>query len=394
MSLPSLKDFDWTGERVLVRVDFNTPLNKEANGFAVADDTRIKAALPTIRYLLEQGASIVLCSHLGRPKGTVNSDFSLFPVARRLQELLDQDIVFVDEATGSKALAAAEQLKPGDILLVENLRFDPGEKKNKDGFAKALAQLGTAYVNDAFGVLHRAHASVQATPALIEKRAVGFLIQKEYNALSKLTQEEAKPFVAVLGGAKVSDKIVLLENLSNHCSDILIGGAMAYTFLKANNVDVGQSRVEQNKIGLAKKLIALCDERGCNLHIPGDHVTATDFDEQAEAFQRNDIPETEMGLDIGPETQKKYAALISQAKAVFWNGPMGVFEWDSFSAGTKSVGEAMVATEAYTVVGGGDSAAASVQFGFADHLSHLSTGGGASLAFLEGDPLPGLQVFL
>lgn len=389
-NLPTIKDVDFSGERVLLRVDFNVPLDDEQN---ITDDTRIQAAIPTIQYLLEQGASLVICSHLGRPKGAVVPSLSLEVVARHLQGLLDKDVVFVPDTIGQQAQNAAKALQPGDILLIENLRFHQGEKKDHSDFGSALAKLGTAYVNDAFGVLHRKHASVHTAAQKHEKRAVGFLIEKEYNALVKLLTDDVSPLVAVLGGAKVSDKLVLLENLSQHCSDLCIGGAMAYTFLKAKGQDVGKSRVESDKIGLAKEILEVCATHNVNVHLPVDHVTAGEFSEQAEPLVCTEIPADQMGLDIGPQTQEAYHNIIQNAGAIFWNGPMGVFEWENFASGTKSVGEALVKSNGYSVVGGGDSAAASKEFGYDDDISHLSTGGGASLALLEGDPLPGLIAF-
>jgi phosphoglycerate kinase len=389
-NLPTIKDIDFSGERVLLRVDFNVPLDEEQN---ITDDTRIRAALPTIQHLLDQGASLVICSHLGRPKGTIVPQLSLEIVARHLQTLLERDILFVPDTIGKQAKTAAEALQPGEVLLVENLRFDPREKKDHGDFGTALAKLGTAYVNDAFGVLHRKHASVHTVALRHTKRAVGFLIEKEYNALVKLLTEDVSPLVAVLGGAKVSDKLVLLENLSKHCSDLCIGGAMAYTFLKAKGLNVGKSRVESDKIGLAKEILKVCETHNVNVHLPVDHITAGEFSEQAEPLLCTEIPEDQMGLDIGPQTQKAFFDIIQTAGAIFWNGPMGVFEWDAFASGTKSVGEALVKSSGYSVVGGGDSAAASKEFGYDDDISHLSTGGGASLALLEGDPLPGLIAF-
>ena len=390
-NLPTIKDIDFSGERVLLRVDFNVPLDADQN---ITDDTRIKAAIPTIEHLLEQGASLVICSHLGRPKGSVVPTLSLEVVARHLQMLLDKDVFFVPDIIGSQALTAAQALQPGDILMIENLRFDGREKKDQVDFAQGLAKLGTAYVNDAFGVLHRSHASVHTVALQHTKRAVGFLIEKEYNALVHLLKPESAPLVAVLGGAKVSDKLVLLENLSKHCSDLCIGGAMAYTFLKAKGMRVGKSRVEGDKIGLAKDILDICASSNVHVHLPIDHITATEFSESAKAFVCTEIGDDHMGLDIGPQTQALFNEKIKQAGSIFWNGPMGVFEWEQFSSGTKAIGESLAKSSGYSVIGGGDSAAASKEFGYDDDISHLSTGGGASLALLEGDPLPGLNAFL
>jgi phosphoglycerate kinase len=388
MALPTLENFSWADETVLLRVDFNVPLDESGE---VADDTRIRAALPTIKHLLDQNSRVIICSHLGRPKGRSNDSMSLLPAAKHLQGLLDREVLFSEQ--GASALAAKEKLGPGGILVLENLRFHPGEKKDDMSFAKSIAKLGSAYVNDAFGVLHRRHASVSALPSCIEKKAIGRLVQHEHDALAKLLGEESKPFVAVLGGAKVSDKIILMDNLTLHCEDILVGGAMAYTFLKAQGIEVGSSRVEEDKLSLARTLLNRCKERGVRLHLPTDHVVAEQFEAEAEASVSTEIPEGSMGLDIGPETQARYAEVISGARSVFWNGPMGVFEWESFSSGTRAVAQALVDSQAYSVVGGGDSAAALNRFELGQGVSHISTGGGASLAFLEGDPLPGLSVF-
>ena len=389
MSLPSITQLEWSSDDiVLTRVDFNVPFEDEK----ISDDTRIRAALPTIQYLLEQGATVVVCSHLGRPGGSPNPKFSLRPVAEHLRGLLEKEVIFVDQNMGPTAKAAIDNRGEARVIVLENLRFDRGEKKNSSFFSKALAELANSYVNDAFGVLHRAHASVCGAADLFSKKAVGFLIQTEYDALKKLYDE--KPMMAVLGGSKVSDKIGLMENLIDCCTDIFVGGAMAYTFLKAQGIDVGISRVEEDKLPLALDLLRLAELKKVTIHLPTDHVTIADFSETAETSIHALIPSDQMGVDIGPATIAHFTTTLANAKSVFWNGPMGVFEWDSCAAGTRTVAETLTQIDAYAVVGGGDSAAATHKFGFAEDVNHVSTGGGASLAFLEGDVLPGVQVFM
>ena len=389
MSLPSITQLEWSSEDVvLTRVDFNVPFEDGK----ISDDTRIRAALPTIQYLLEKGATVVVCCHLGRPGGSPDPEFSVRPVAEHLRNLLEKEVLFVDQNMGSTAKAAIKNRGDAQVIVLENLRFDRGEKKNTPFFAKALAELANSYVNDAFGVLHRAHASVCGAAELFSKKAVGFLIQTEYDALQKLYDE--KPMMAVLGGSKVSDKIGLMENLIDCCTDIFVGGAMAYTFLKAQGIDVGISRVEEDKLPLARDLIRLAELKQVTIHLPSDHVTIGEFSEGAQTSIHEQIPNDQMGVDIGPSTIAHFTNILTNAKSVFWNGPMGVFEWDSCAQGTKSIAETLTKIEAYAVVGGGDSAAATHKFGFANDVNHVSTGGGASLAFLEGEVLPGVQVFM
>ncbi len=389
MSLPSITQIEWSSDDiVLTRVDFNVPFEDGK----ISDDTRIKAALPTINFLLEKGATVVICSHLGRPGGSPDPRFTLHPVADHLRNLLEKEVIFVDQNMGPTAKKAIEHRGETKVIVLENLRFDRGEKKNTPFFSKALAELANAYVNDAFGVLHRAHASVCGTAELFSKKAVGFLIQTEYEALQKLYDE--KPMMAVLGGSKVSDKIGLMENLIDCCTDIFVGGAMAYTFLKAQGIDVGISRVEEDKLPLALDLLQLAKLKEVTIHLPSDHVTIAEFSENAQTSTHEQIPSDQMGVDIGPATIAHFTNTLVNAKSVFWNGPMGVFEWDSCALGTRTIAETLTKIDAYAVVGGGDSAAATHKFGFAEDVNHVSTGGGASLAFLEGEVLPGVQVFM
>lgn len=383
--LATLADLEVDGRTVLLRVDYNVPLQHGE----IADDTRVTATLPTIARLRDAGARLVLCSHLGRPKGPT-PDLSLLPVAARLAELLDTDVVFAHDVVGFEVVQLRKDLPPRGVMMVENLRFHPGEQAGDAEFARQLAELGDAYVCDAFGAMHRPDASITGVPALLPS-AAGLLVEKEVEALSRLTgKQPERPFAAVLGGAKVADKIGVVESLARRVDHLFVGGAMAYTFLKAQGLPVGRSRVEEDKLDFAEKLLERCHARGVKLHLPIDHVVAESFSETATPRTVATIPDDAMGLDIGPATVRDWSELIERSRTVFWNGPLGVFEWDSFSGGTRGIAEALAATSGYTVVGGGESAAAVARFGLADRIDHVSTGGGASLEFVEKGDLPGI----
>ncbi len=373
------------GKRVLLRLDLNVPLSKRK----VADATRINAALPTIASLRERGAKVVICSHLGRPKGQSVPALSLEPVAAWLAEHLDTEVVFAHETVGEDVEYLAKDLQPGGILVLENLRFHKGEKAGDPDFAKKLARVGEVYVNDAFGVLHREHASVVGVGAHLEEKALGPLVQREIDALDRLVKGAVKPFVGILGGAKVSDKIGVMEALVERCDAVLVGGAMAYTFLLAKGQATGKSLVEGDRIRLAKRLMEQADKRGVKLLLPVDHIAVTPEDDTPRVV--GDLGPDLIGFDIGPETAQAYAEIISRANSVFWNGPMGMFEKEAYAGGTKAVAEALAASRAYSVVGGGDSAAAINTLGLAEKISHISTGGGASIQYMEGKGLPGIQ---
>jgi phosphoglycerate kinase len=388
----SLETLAVSGRRVFVRVDFNVPLK---NGI-IGDDTRIRASMPTIQHVLDNGARcVVLASHLGRPKGKPNPDMSLRPVAARLSELLSRPVVFAQDCTGSAAEQAVQGAAPGGIVLLENLRFHPGEEKNDPAFAKGLAALADCYVNDAFGAAHRAHASVEAMVRLMPDAAAGLLMEKELRYLGEALGEPKRPFVAVLGGAKVSDKIELIENLIPRVDRLLIGGAMAYTFFKALGKPVGKSLVEEDKLDSAHDIMSRAKGRGLTLLLPSDHVVAdklaADVPTQTLSVDDSAIGER-MGLDIGPKTAAAFADALRDAGTVVWNGPMGVFEIDAFAQGTLAVAKAVAAVTGTTIVGGGDSIAAIRKAGVTDRITHISTGGGASLEFLGGRILPGVAV--
>lgn len=387
MALRTLKNTDITGKRVLMRADFNVPL-KEGR---ITDDTRIRAAMQSIQYILDQGASLVLMSHLGRPKGEKKPEFSLKPVAERLNELLDTNVEIAADVVGDAVEQQARALKPGEVLLLENVRYYKEETQNDPEFAGKLAALGDVFVNDAFGTAHRAHASTEGVTKHLPSCA-GFLIEKEVSFFQPILDNPAKPMVAVIGGAKVSSKIAVLESLLPNCATFIIGGGMAYTFLKAQGVEVGKSLVEDEYIDTAKQFLAAAEKRGTQLILPLDHVVASEFDAeaQAEAVDGQAVPADKLALDIGPKTVAAARDAIAGAKTILWNGPLGVFEFERFAAGTKAVAEAIAASPAMTVVGGGDSVAAANMFNLASKLDHVSTGGGASLEFLEGKTLPGI----
>ena len=390
MAARALSDLDVSGKRVLVRVDFNVPIK---NG-AITDDTRIRASLPTITWLLDHGATVILASHLGRPKGKPSPEFSLRPAAERLSTLLGgRPIQFAEDCVGGTARAAIEAAGKGGVVLLENLRFHPEEEKNDPGFAKQLAELADVYVNDAFGSAHRAHASTEGIVHHVEQAAAGLLMGKEVEHLGRVLENPDRPFVAILGGAKVSDKLEVIENLISKVDALLIGGAMAYTFLKARGVEVGTSLVEAELLDTARDVERRAKERGLRFELPVDHVVAAKIEAGA-ASQVLDITDPSidgrMGLDIGPKTIATYRSVIGRAKTVVWNGPMGVFEIDDFAKGTIEVARAVAEVKGTTVIGGGDSIAAVAKAGVTDKITHISTGGGASLEFLGGRTLPGV----
>ena len=389
MAKKTVTDIDVKGKRVLVRVDYNVPLNESGE---VSDDKRIVASLPTVNYLLEQGARIILCSHLGRPKGVVAPEFSMAPVAKRLATLLPNvKITFASDCIGEEAEKKAAELKDGEILLLENLRFHKEEEKNDPEFAKKLAALAEIYVSDAFGTVHRAHASTAGVAAYLPAVA-GFLIGKELSVMGEALNNPKRPFVAILGGAKVSDKIGVIKNLLTKCDRLLIGGGMAYTFVKAQGYEIGKSLLDAENIELAKELMADAKKRGVQLLLPLDTVIADRFAEDAE-YKTVDIdkmPEGWIGVDIGERTNKLFVDAIADAKTVIWNGPMGVFEMKPFAKGTEAVARACAECGGTTIIGGGDSASAVKKLGFASKMTHISTGGGASLEYLEGIELPGV----
>ncbi|KKB73483.1 MULTISPECIES: phosphoglycerate kinase [Bacillus] len=389
MNKKSVKDIDVKGRVVFCRVDFNVPM-KDGK---VTDETRIRAALPTIQYLTEQGAKVLLASHLGRPKGQVVEELRLTPVAARLGELLGKEVKKADEAYGDAVIAQISEMKDGDILVLENVRFYPGEEKNDPELSKAFADLADVYVNDAFGAAHRAHASTAGIAEHLPAVA-GFLMEKELEVLGKALSNPDRPFTAIIGGAKVKDKIGVIESLLEKVDNLIIGGGLAYTFVKALGHEVGKSLLEEDKIDLAKSFMDRAKEKGVNFYMPKDVLVADDFsnDANTKIVPISEIPSDWEALDIGTETQKTYADVIKNSKLVVWNGPMGVFELDAFAKGTKAVAEALAeAKDTYSVIGGGDSAAAVEKFGLADKMSHISTGGGASLEFMEGKELPGVK---
>jgi phosphoglycerate kinase len=393
MALKTISELDIAGRRVFIRVDFNVPFNPSGlGGGAVSDDTRIRESLPTIKYAIEKGARVVLASHLGRPKGKPDKKYSLEPVAARLAELLGADVALTDEPVGDGARKVVNDLHAGAVALLENLRFSPGEEANDEGFARALASYTDVYVNDAFGTAHRAHASTAGIAKFVGDKGIGLLMEREVRFLGRLLGDVERPFVTIIGGAKVSDKIGVLENLLARVDQLLIGGAMANTFLKAKGGKLGRSLAEDDKLALARAFLKKAEDANVDVLLPRDVVAAAGTkSESGRVVQAMAVPDDLAALDIGPDTARGFADAIARAKTVFWNGPMGVFESEPFAAGTMAVAEAVASTRgALTVVGGGDSVAAIQKSGVADKISHISTGGGASLEFLEGKKLPGL----
>ena len=390
----TVEDINVKGKRVLVRCDFNVPM-KDGK---ITNDNRIVAALPTLKKLIENGGRLILCSHLGKPKNGPEEKFSLAPVAVRLGELLGKEVVFAndDNVVGENAKAAVAAMKDGDVVLLQNTRFRKEETKNLPEFSEELASLADVYVNDAFGSAHRAHCSTAGVTDYIKESAVGYLMQKEIQYLGNAVNDPVRPFLAILGGAKVSDKLSVIENLLNKVDTLIIGGAMAYTFLKAKGYEVGKSLVDDEKVEYCKEMLKKAEDKGVKLLLPVDTAVAEAFPDPIDAkievsyVDSDKIPADMMGLDIGPKTQELFASAVKEAKTIVWNGPMGVFENPTLAAGTLAVAKAMAEADATTVIGGGDSAAAVIQLGFADKMTHISTGGGASLEYLEGKELPGI----
>ena len=387
----TIEDINVAGKKVLVRCDFNVPLQDGV----ITDENRLVGALPTIKYLIAQGAKVILCSHLGKPKGEPKPELSLAPVAKRLSEMLGQEVVFAADANvvGENAKAAVSNMKDGDVVLLENTRYRKEETKNEENFSKELASLADIFVNDAFGTAHRAHCSTVGAGQFLEERACGYLIQKELKFLGEAVANPVRPFTAILGGAKVSDKINVINQLLDKVDNLIIGGGMAYTFLKSQGYEIGDSLLEADKVDYAKEMIEKAEAKGVKLYLPVDFKTADRFAADAEVAITEDqnIADGYQGLDIGPKTVEKFVDVVNNSKTIVWNGPMGVFEFEAFAGGTLAIAKAMAALEdATTVIGGGDSAAAVNQLGFGDKMTHVSTGGGASLEFLEGKELPGI----
>ena len=387
----TIEDINVNGKKVLVRCDFNVPLQDGK----ITDENRLNGALPTIKYLIEKGAKVILCSHMGKPKGEPKKELSLAPVAARLSEMLGKEVVFADDdnVVGENARAAVEKMQNGDVVLLQNTRYRKEETKNEENFSKELASLADVFVNDAFGTAHRAHCSTVGAGQFLEERACGYLIQKELKFLGEAVANPVRPFTAILGGAKVSDKINVINQLLDKVDNLIIGGGMAYTFLKSQGYEIGDSLLEADKVDYAKEMIEKAEAKGVKLYLPVDFKTADRFAADAEVAITEDqnIADGYQGLDIGPKTVEKFVDVVNNSKTIVWNGPMGVFEFEAFAGGTLAIAKAMAALEdATTVIGGGDSAAAVNQLGFGDKMTHVSTGGGASLEFLEGKELPGI----
>ncbi|MBO7218497.1 MAG: phosphoglycerate kinase [Clostridia bacterium] len=390
MNKKTIKDIDVKGKKVLLRVDFNVPV---IDG-KITDDNRIVEAVPTIKYLLEQGASVIAMSHLGRPDGQVVEKYSLKVVAPRLAELLGQDVIMAKDVIGEDAKAKAAALNPGEVLLLENLRFHAGEEENEEEFCKELASLGEVYVNDAFGTAHRKHASTYGVATILKTNAVGFLIQKEIEMIVGNIENPVRPFVGILGGAKVTDKIKIITSLLDKVDTLIIGGGMAYTFLKSQGYTIGDSLLDAERLEDAKQMIETAKAKGVNLLLPVDFVVTPEFDDvvNTKFTDNQNIPDGYMGVDIGPKTRELFTNALADAKTVIWNGPVGVFEKPEFAKGTYAVAEALTKVDGTTIIGGGDSASAVINMGLADKMTHISTGGGASLKLFEGKVLPGIDV--
>jgi len=388
MAKKSVADLDVAGKRVLVRVDFNVPLDGET----ITDDMRIRAALPTINHLVAQKAKVVLVSHLGRPKGEAKPEFRMDPVAKRLAELVDAKVTKLDDCVGPEVEAAVSAMQPGDVALLENSRFHKGEEKNDPEMAKHLGALADVYVNDAFGTCHRAHATTEGVTHFVDECAAGFLVAKELEILGRAIGDPARPFVAILGGAKVSDKLGVIDSLLGKADKLLIGGGMAYTFIKAQGHDVGDSLLDAEKVEWCGKMVELAKEKGVELLLPVDVVVGREFaeDTETQVVPASGIAAGWQGLDMGPESTKRFVEALEGAATIIWNGPTGVFEMEPFAKSTRAIAEALAGSPAVTIIGGGDSAAAVRQMGFADGMTHISTGGGASLELLEGKELPGV----
>ncbi len=392
MNKKTVKDIDLKGKKVFVRCDFNVPMDENQN---ITDNTRIVAALPTIKYLLEQNCKVILASHLGRPKGEFKPEFSLAPVAKELSKLLGQEVIMAKDVIGEDAMSKAANLKEGEILLLENVRFHKEETDNDPEFSKKLASMAEVYVNDAFGTAHRAHASTTGIASYLPAVA-GFLIEKELKFLGNAVNNPERPFVAILGGAKVSDKIGVIDNLLDKVDALMIGGGMAYTFFKAQGYEVGNSICEMDKLDLAREAMEKAKQKGVKLMLPVDTKVGKEYksDTESKVVKYTEIPEGWEGLDIGPETIKMYEEELKTAKTVIWNGPLGVFEFDQFAVGTNAIAKILSEIDATTIIGGGDSAAAVKKAGLEDKMTHISTGGGASLEFLEGKKLPGIEALM
>jgi 3-phosphoglycerate kinase len=385
----TLEDFEVNGKRVLVRVDFNVPIGKDGH---ITDDTRVKAALPTINNLMDRGAKVILVSHLGRPKGKVDKKYTLSPVAKRLSEYIGKTVTLAEDCVDDSAQKAVKNMASGDIIMLENVRFYEEEEKNAPDFAKKLADLADIFINDAFGTAHRAHASTVGVAKYLPSGA-GFLMKKEIETMGKALESPERPFLAILGGAKVSDKIGVIQNLISKVDSLLIGGGMAFTFLKSMGYEVGRSLLEKDKVALAGQLLKHAKEIGVDIVLPDDVVVTTELKQgvKYKTVEVDNIPEDMMGVDIGEKSREKFAQIIKKAKTIVWNGPMGVFEIDDFAKGTLAVARELAESKSVTIIGGGDSAAAVERLGFADAMTHISTGGGASLEFLEGRELPGIS---